>query len=285
MTSVAFVTCRKLNGIAPDDAVAVTALERRGVHVEGVIWDDPSAEWTKYDAIVLRSCWDYFYDPPKFAVWIDKLTSLRVRVFNSLPTVRWNHDKTYLRGLEQRGIKIAPTFWCERDTAPSIQEILAGRGWTKAVVKPTISGTSMHTWFVSRGDQDLHDAELASLLGTRDMMIQEFVPEILEGEWSLIFFGGEFSHAAVKRAKPGDFRVQDEFGGTWAQESASPELVTQARQVLECVDEDLLYARVDGIVRDGRFLLMELEVIEPMLYFGANIAAGERFADALLQRL
>jgi glutathione synthase/RimK-type ligase-like ATP-grasp enzyme len=285
MKSVAFVTCRKLNGIAPDDAVAVTALERQSVRVEGVIWDDPSADWMKYDAIVLRSCWDYFYDPPKFAEWIEKLTSLGARVFNSLPTVRWNHDKTYLRDLEQRGIAIAPTFWCERGTTPSIQKILAERVWAKAVVKPTISGTSMHTWVVSQGDQDPQDAELASLLRTRDMMIQEFVPEILEGEWSLIFFGGEFSHAAVKRAKPGDFRVQDEFGGTWAHEPASPALIAQARQVLECVDEELLYARVDGIVRDDKFILMELEVIEPMLYFGANSAAGELFARKLMERI
>ena len=285
MSSVAFVTYRQLNGIAPDDALVAEALRRRGVRVDGVIWDDPAADWTQYDAIVVRSCWDYFYSPDQFVAWLDKLQSLGVKVFNALPTLRWNHDKKYLRDLEQRGIAIAPTFWCERNSTLSIQEVLAARNWRKAVVKPTISGTSMNTWVVSHGDSEDHDAELAKLLTERDMMIQEFMPEILEGEWSIVFFGGEFSHAAVKRPKTGDFRVQDEHGGTWAQEPCSPELIAQARQALQCVDEDLLYARVDGVLRDGHFILMELEAIEPMLYIGENQRAADLFAATLLDRI
>lgn len=285
MKSVAFVTYRALNDIAPDDRIVAEAVRRRGVHVEGVVWDDPAADWTKYDAIVVRSCWDYQYTPEKFAAWLDKLESLGVRVFNPLGILRWNHDKKYLRDLEQRGIAIAPTHWCQRGTTPRIQDVLADRGWRKAVVKPTISGTSMHTWAVEYGNDNSHDAELAQLLQTRDMMIQEFLPEILEGEWSLAFFGGEFSHAAVKRAKAGDFRVQDEHGGSWSPEMCSPELVAQARSVLQCVKEDLLYARVDGVLRDGRFILGELELIEPMLYFGENERAAELFAEKLLERM
>jgi glutathione synthase/RimK-type ligase-like ATP-grasp enzyme len=283
--SIAFVTYRKLNGLAPDDAVAAEVLRRRGVRVSGVVWDDPAADWTQYDAIVIRSCWDYFYYPEKFAEWIDRLGRLKLRVFNPLAIVRWNHDKKYLRDLGRRGIEIAPTSWCERGSSCSIQRVLSERGWEKAVVKPTISGTSMHTWVVSRGDKDSHDVELASLLKTRDMMIQEFMPEILQGEWSIVFFGGEFSHAAVKRPKDGDFRVQDEHGGSWSQEQPSNELIQQARKVLACVDVELLYARVDGVVRHGRFILMELEIIEPMLYFGANQAAGEMFARKLMERI
>ncbi len=117
------------------------------------------------------------------------------------------------------------------------------------------------------------------------MMIQEYMPEIENGEWSLVFFGGEFSHAAVKRAKPGDFRVQDEHGGSWSHEQPGDDLKRQAKRVLETVDEKLLYARVDGVVRDGRFILMELEVIEPMLYFGENDRAAEMFAEKLMQHL
>jgi glutathione synthase/RimK-type ligase-like ATP-grasp enzyme len=285
MQSIAFVTYRKLNGIAPDDLPAAEALRRRGLRVEGVVWDDPSAEWTKYDTIVIRSCWDYFYHPAKFAEWINQLEALKVRVLNPLSIVRWNHDKKYLRDLEQRGITIAPTFWCERSRSPKIGEILRARNWQKAVVKPTISGTSLHTWVVEQGDHAGHDEQLAELLTQRDMMIQEYMPEIEGGEWSVVFFGRDFSHAAVKRPKPGDFRVQDEHGGTWAHEQPSEELKAQARHVLNCINEDLLYARVDGIVRDGQFILMELEIIEPMLYFGANTTAAEMFAEKLIERL
>ncbi len=284
MRSVAFVTYTSLNGIAPDDRIAAEALRRRGVSVEGVVWDDPLADWAAYDAVVVRSCWDYFYYPDEFVAWLDALEYAGARVFNPVPILRWNHEKKYLRDLEQRGIEIAPTFWCERGTAPRVQDVMEDCGWNKVVVKPTISGTSMNTWVVERGS-DPQDAQLEQLLGKRDMMIQEFLPEILEGEWSLTFFGGEFSHAAVKRAKPGDFRVQDEHGGSWAQVPASPQLIAQARRVLDCVDENLLYARVDGVIRDGRFILGELEVIEPMLYFGENGKAAEMFASKLMERI
>lgn len=285
MKSVAWVTYKALNDIAPDDRIAAEAVHRRGVRVTPVVWDDPAAEWGAYDAIVIRSCWDYYYSPEKFVAWLDRLHPMGLRVFNPIAIVSWNYDKQYLRDLEQGGMTIAPTYWCERGTRPSIQHVLQERGWRKAVVKPTISGTSMSTWVVSLGDGANHDAELASLLAKRDMMIQEFMPEILDGEWSIVFFGGEFSHAAVKRAKAGDFRVQDEHGGRWAQEVCPPELVEQARRALARFEESLLYARVDGVVRDGRFILMELEVIEPMLYFGTNERAAKMFASALINRM
>ena len=285
MKSVAWVTYKTLNDSAPDDRLAAEAVRRRGVRVDAVVWDDPAVDWSAYDAMVIRSCWDYQYSPEKFVQWLDALEASGVRVFNSLPVVRWNHDKKYLRDLEARGVEIAPTHWCVRGTAPSIEEVMASHGWKKAVVKPTISGTAMSTWVVSPDDGVNHDVELAALLAKRDMMIQEFVPEILDGEWSLAFFGGEFSHAVVKRAKAGDFRVQNEHGGSWAQETASAELVEAARRVLGCVEEALLYARVDGVVRDGTFVLMELELIEPMLYIGANEGAAEMFATALMERM
>ncbi len=285
MKSVAFVTYKAQPGIAPDDRIVSEALRHRGVRVLPVVWNDPAANWAQFHAIVIRSCWDYQYTPDLFVAWLDHLESLRVPVFNPLPVVRWNHDKHYLRDLEQRGIPIAPIFWCKSGTSVSVQRVLAERGWQKAVVKPTISGTSMNTWVVQRGDSADHDAQLAALLATRDMMIQQFVPEILEGEWSLAFFGGEFSHAAVKRAKPGDFRVQDEHGGTWAQRPAPREVIAQAQHILQYVNSDLLYARVDGVLRDGQFILMELELIEPMLYFGENGAAADKFAEKLLARI
>jgi glutathione synthase/RimK-type ligase-like ATP-grasp enzyme len=285
MKSVAWVTYKQLNDIAPDDRLAAEAVRRRGVRVDPVVWDDPGVDWTAYDAVVIRSCWDYQYSPEKFAQWMDALERSGARVFNPIPVVRWNHDKRYLRDLESRGVAIAPTYWCVRGDSPRVQEVMASQGWEKAVVKPTISGTAMSTWVVSADDRINHDAELAALLAKRDMMIQEFMPEILSGEWSIVFFGGEFSHAVVKRAKAGDFRVQDEHGGSWAEEEPSAELVEQARRVLRCVDEELLYARVDGVVRDGQFVLMELELIEPMLYIGGNGGAAEMFARKLIERL
>ena len=285
MPSVAFVTYREQVDVAPDDRLVAETLRRRGVEVKAVIWDDPKADWSRYDVIVIRSCWDYFHDPERFRSWIEQLETSGAQVFNPLPIVRWNHDKVYLRDLEERGIEIAPTYWCSRENPPQIHDVLVANNWNKAVVKPTISGTSMLTWMVNRADCDSYNALLAELLLERDMMIQEYMPEIEEGEWSLIFFDGQFSHAAVKRAKAGDFRVQDEHGGTWSQEAASASLISQGRKILECVPETLLYARVDGILRQGRFLLMELELIEPMLYIGDNQSAADAFAERIIARL
>lgn len=285
MKSVAFVTYKALNGIAPDDRVAAETLQQRGIQVQGVVWNDPAADWASYDAIVLRSCWDYAYCPSQFVSWLDRLEALGVCVLNPLPIIRWNHDKHYLRDLQERGVPIAPTFWCERNSRPRVSKVLADRGWPKAVVKPTISGTAMLTWIAETGDRDHHDAQLAQLLTQRDMMIQEYMPEIEQGEWSLAFFGGEYSHAAVKRAKAGDFRVQDEHGGSWSRAQPTAQVRSEAARILHCVSEDLLYARVDGILRGGQFVLMELELIEPMLYFGENTAAAEMFAEKLIERL
>ncbi len=285
MPSVAFVTYREQVDVAPDDRLVADALRRRGVEVKAVVWDDPTADWSRYDVVVIRSCWDYFHDPERFRSWLQQLETSSARVFNPLPIVRWNHDKAYLRDLEERGIEIAPTYWCSRENPPLIHNVLVANNWSKAVVKPTISGTSMLTWIVNRADCNSYNALLAELLLERDMMIQEYMPEIEQGEWSLIFFDGQFSHAAVKRAKPGDFRVQDEHGGTWSQEAASASLISQGRKILECVPETLLYARVDGILRQDRFLLMELELIEPMLYFGENQAAADAFAEKIVARL
>src|SRR5581483_6377722 len=106
MKSVAWVTYRALNDIAPDDRIADEAVRRGGMRVEPVVWDDPAADWSAYDAVVVRSCWDYFYSPEKFVSWMDTLERAGARVFNPLPIQRWNHDKKYLRDLERHGIAI-----------------------------------------------------------------------------------------------------------------------------------------------------------------------------------
>jgi len=150
------------------------------------------------------------------------------------------------------------------------------------VIKPAISATAYHTWRTT-GEQAAQDQErFAALLQHSDVLVQQFMdPVVTEGEWSFVFFQKQYSHAVLTKVQPGDFRVQDDFGGTV--ESVSPEmaLIEQAQQIIHCVKDPLLFARVDGIVIDGRLVLMELELIEPFLFLQSHPQAVERFARAI----
>jgi glutathione synthase/RimK-type ligase-like ATP-grasp enzyme len=151
------------------------------------------------------------------------------------------------------------------------------------VVKPLVSASAWRTFVTETGTAVVDERAWRELLGGSDGMVQEFIPEVqTAGEWSLIFFGGAFSHAVLKRPRAGDFRVQAELGGTAVLAEPPGALLDGARKVLALVEEPLLFARVDGVERNGGFLLMELELIEPQLFLGADVGAPARFADAIV---
>ncbi len=295
---VAFVTYKEHPEITDDDSLAANALEQLGIEAVGIAWDEAGVDWTRFDAVVLRSCWDYFHHPRRFFSWIDSLKDQGVNLLNDHATVRWNAEKTYLADLRTAGVTIVPTVYAEQYSNASIREILNEQGWERAAVKPTISGTSLHTWVSGPIDavSSLRDDQkkLDSLLRERSMMLQEYLPEIeTTGELSLIYFGGEYSHAVRKVPRMGDFRVQDDFGGTWNAVEPNEIIKAQADAVLRASGRasvgtsarTSVYARVDGVQRGETFLLMELEMIEPHLFLAAHPAAAERFAQAVTSRV
>jgi glutathione synthase/RimK-type ligase-like ATP-grasp enzyme len=259
-----------------------------GVPVAPVLWDAPR-DWTAYRGVLLRSPWDYFEHAAKFRAWLDELERERVPCWNPVPLVRWNMDKRYLRDLEARGVPIVPTLWFDGADArapDAIAERVASAGWPEVVVKPTVSGGAWRTLRLRREEVAAHGEHLKTVLAESGLMVQPFLPEILaEGEYSFVFFDGAYSHAAQKRAKPGDYRVQWTHGGTHVPAAVSRALVAQAEAALAAAPEPGLYARVDGVVRDGRLLLMELEQIEPYLFFAQGPGSAERFVAALSARL
>lgn len=282
---VALVTYAALPQLARDDQLAIPHLAARGLHAEPVAWDAP-ADWRRYRAVVLRSCWDYHLRPAEFAAWVDRLAQLGVPLWNPPAIVRWNIEKGYLRDLAARGVAVPPTAWLDRGATPDLAALLRERGWSRAVVKPTISATAHNTWLTSPATAGADQPRLAAQLAGSAAMVQEFVAEVVEqGEWSLMFFGGRFSHAVLKQARPGDFRVQDDFGGTAVLAQPSPALIAQAQQLLGCVEAPLLYARVDAVERGGRLLLIELELIEPSLFLAEAPEAPARLAQAIAEYL
>jgi hypothetical protein len=281
---IAFVTFSGAKELVEDDLLAVEPLARLGIEVSAAVWDDPAVDWAAFDALVLRSIWDYWLRAPELMAW---LQAMRCRaVWNPPELARWNADKRYLLELEARGADIIPTRLLARGRAVDLPRELDALGWPRAVLKPAVSAGAYRTFALSPPEAGALQSELDSLLETGDVLLQRFQPEIsTEGEWSLIFFAGRFSHAVLKRPAEGGFLVQEHLGGTSRAAEPPPELLRQAQAVLELVRGPWLYARVDGLRVDGRLLLMELEMIEPYLFLGTAPGAAGRFAEAIAARL
>ena len=295
---IALITYSGVPAITTDDRLLRDALIARGAEVDARPWD-ARADWSSYHRIVLRSCWNFHHRPREFLLWVDEVKERHDGSLRNAPAlVRWSVDKRYLRDLHAHGVAIVPTIWvsvAEVEEVPNLNALIAAQGWTAgAVVKPAISATAHGTWRVAADDGVAHQSRFEALLAKSPsgLMVQPFLPEIqARGEWSLIFLGGEFSHAVVKRPAEGDFRVQHDFGGTVERRDPPASLIEDARAVLRAAAratstgvEEILYARVDGIVRSDALLLMELEVIEPVLFFAHAPGAAARMADLIVSR-
>ena len=281
---IAFVTCERLPDIHADDRLVANALQRRGFQVTSAVWSDPAVDWREFASVVIRAAWDYHLDEARYAAWLRRCETEDVNLWNPAATVLANIDKGYLRNFADVGIAIVPIAYVERGQRQSLRTLLEHRNWTQAVVKPAVSASAYGTWRTSLAtaadDQRKWDEEVRR----RSLLVQPFADEVvMSGEWSVVFFDGEYSHAVLKKPAAGDFRVQEELGGDGEPRDPSPAIVEQARRALSHGAGRVLYARVDGIERDGRFVLMELEINEPFLYIGSSSGAAERFADAIMR--
>ncbi len=280
---LALASCTLFPQFHPDDAHLVHALRELGIEPVSCIWNDPAVDWTAFDAVLIRATWDYFMQYAAFQRWLAKLP---VPTINDAQLLRWNSDKRYLLDLEQQGIAVIPTLFA---SATDLRRSLVTLHGREVVVKPTVSGGAWHTLRGVVGESAFEQA-VAQLPQELDYMVQAFVPEVVSnGEWSLLFFDGQYSHAVLKRAAAGDYRVQGIFGGSTEFIDADPSIIASAQRALDATaaigHRDQAYARVDGVVVDGRFLLMELEMIEPLLFLEQRPEAAERFAGNLRRRL
>jgi glutathione synthase/RimK-type ligase-like ATP-grasp enzyme len=275
---ITLATCAKLPELTPSDRVLAGALAGRGVDVEARPWDAIEPDG---GAVCMRSTWDYHTRVPSFRRWIDRLAEAGVAVFNPVPTLLWNLDKRYLRRLAAGGIAVPETHWID----PGFDELdLPGRlgaaRWERAVLKPRVSASARGTRLVTP-----HTSVDASDLAIRrdsGALLQAFVPEVqTRGEHSLVYVAGTFTHAVLKRAASGEFRVQHEFGGRLERVAAEPDLVEFGARALRAAAMPWIYARVDLVRTADGPVLMELELIEPDLFFTHAPEAAERMAAAI----
>ncbi len=282
---IALATSNDWPDLTPDDRSLLQPLANRGLKSEPAVWSDLGFPWQDCDAVVIRSCWDYHLRSLEFLRWVVFLETTGCAIWNSPSIIRWNADKSYLRSLENDGILIVPTLWCEPKENRNLADALRGQGWKKAVVKPRISATAHRTKLVDAPNAEGAQGLFEELKAGPGVIVQQFMESIVtEGEWSLMFFGGKFSHAVLKTPKPGDFRVQSDFGGKSHAADPPAFVIESATRAVRAV-EHTLYARVDGVIdripNQAQFRIMELELIEPALFLTSHAEAAERFADAI----
>ncbi len=265
-----------------EDDLLIKYLQNKGLTIEKAIWNNPDVIWESYNLVIVKSPWDYFNLIEDFYQWLSHLKSKNVKLLNPIATLKWNADKHYLQDIKVAGLKIANCVFLDRGQKIDLSKYFDQLNTNMLIVKPAVSGGSKNTFKVTPENVDAINLQLNLLLIEEDFILQPFLKEIEEnGEWSFLFFGGKFSHALIKKAKEGDFRVQHVFGGTIHPQEPSKELIATAQQYVDQFAKDCLYARVDGVMVDGEFLLMELELIEPFLFLDTNKESFENYYQAL----
>lgn len=263
----------------------VPYLRQKGLDIEPAIWDDPGVDWAKYDVALLKTPWDYHRKIEAFKAWLDRLESLGVRLLNDYATVRWNLDKRYLAEVAAAGFDVIPSLFLDRGWRGDLAALFEGLGADSIIVKPCISGGSKNTVAVSLAEASAAREGIVDLVSQGDYIVQPLMKEVQEGEWSHIFFNGVHSHTILKKPAAGDFRVQQIYGGTIEPLFPGASEITHAASYVERFAKDSLYARVDGLMVNGKFMLMELELIEPFLYLSYEENAVENYYRALAERL
>ena len=266
MYHIALLTSQDFPVLTVSDRKLIPELLTLGNMAEAVVWDEPDVNWINYDALIFRSTWDYFTKQDVFFVWIEDLKRKNIITFNPLVVIKKNAHKFYLQEMESSGIKIIPSVFIPRSENIDIDTLIPYE-WKKVVIKPAVSAGSYLTELFDRSESDFVSDRYTKIIKDHDMIIQKFIPEIqTPGEISMVFFDKKFSHSVIKTPKAGDFRIQSQFGGQYVSYTPSDLLVKIGTQIVESVKEDLLYARVDGVLIHDEFHLMELELIEPDLY-------------------
>lgn len=280
MKRCAFLTMDSLDNFCSYDAALLEPLAGLDWQAESVSWKRGDTDWNRFDLVIIRSTWDYQHFPQDFLKTLQEIDRSKARLENSLELVEWNMNKSYLRDLESRGVNIVPSAFPEECSLELLLSLYDRFSTNELIIKPLISANADNTLRVRKETLTSSLHTIRSVFTSRSFMVQPFMPNILtEGEYSLIYFGGDFSHALLKKPKSGDFRVQEEHGGILYSIHADPVLQDSAQKVLNALDEVPLYARVDLVRnRDDEYFLMELELIEPSLYFNMDEASAGRFA-------
>lgn len=283
---VALVSCMALPEPDLDAAPLAAALDRVGLQYRVLGWDDPDADWASARMTIFRSSWNYPIHRDAFLAWAEA-TARVTDLWNPLPVVRWNTHKSYLLELERRDIRVASTVLVARGSPRSLDEILHERGWPEVVVKPAVSCASFRTRHFRGAQLDDGESHLRELVVDGDVLVQQYLPSVHGyGERSLIWIDGEVTHSIRKSPR---FEGESESVTSYAIEPTAEERALANRAIAvasDIIGEPILYGRADmARTPDGVPVIMELELIEPSLFFPQCPEALERYVAGIQRRL
>lgn len=274
----------ELGATYDEDADLLEFLQAKGLDIASTVWNDENVDWNNFDVVIIKSTWDYYEELAEFLEWLDQLEKLNIKVANPVETIKWNSHKKYLQDISDQGLPIIPVEYLEKGAAFD-SRFFDYFGTDKLVVKPCVSAGAQNTIIVKRDNYHERIDDVDELLRSADYIVQPFVEEVKNGEWSFLFFNGKYSHCTLKTPKQGDFRVQHHHGGSISYPPSDPFHVEQAKAYLKTVPQATLYARVDGIILDNTFKLMEMELIEPYLFLNSDKNLLENYYQALIDFL
>ena len=257
---------------------------RLGASLERVHWRDPSVDWKRFDRVIPKSCWDYSEHPAEFVAFLNRMRDEQIPFRNDLEVVTWNMRKNYLLDLQARGLKVGELTVVKQGTRLDFEAVKKRFGNGMIVAKPSISAGARNTVRCQAPDLSEHRVMFEEVLTRCDVILQPFFPEVVDdGEYSIFFFGGQYSHALVKKPAAGDYRAHQRFGARNIRYEPTEREIEQALQFVKAAPRACAYARVDVFRRGGDLVLMELELIEPYLYLEqAPKTSATRFCEAIL---
>jgi glutathione synthase/RimK-type ligase-like ATP-grasp enzyme len=281
MVKIALVTDSVNPKLNRSDAKLVPEFKHAGYEAVGVPWDEIGLEWEEYETVILRSCWNYHEHYDQFVEWINGMKAKGIAVWNPVEIVKTNTHKAYLLDLEIKGVSIVPTVLINPEDPLSIDTILQTNDWEEIVIKPAVGCYGKNVDRFTREQRQEAQEDLESKLEWGGVIVQPLMQSVTEsGEYSLVFVNKTFSHAMVKLPKKGGFITSGKHRGSEKRIEVDPDMVEQADRALQVIGSPLLYARVDGVVENGTFYLMELELTEPYLFFEYDKNAAKRVVEA-----
>jgi glutathione synthase/RimK-type ligase-like ATP-grasp enzyme len=281
---IGIVTCQAWPHLLDADQDIIIMLSEHDIDAFPVVWDDQSVDYSIIDALLIRSTWDYFEKVDAFTKWLDMVEARNIPCFNSIKTIRANMHKRYLRQLAENSLSIIPTFWIDKGNYSQLETFLGQTNPGEYIIKPAISAGSYLTEKFNYTEANAILAQYKEIIQDVDLMIQPYIQAIEDsGEVSLLYFNGQYSHSVIKTPKEGDFRIQSQYGGVYNVFEPKTELIHFGLKAIEILAEGQLYGRVDMVKMGDQYTIMEVELIEPDLYFSIHPLAKKTFVDQLVQ--
>ena len=277
----ALLTISDLSNFQSYDDLLVEPLIDLGWECEFVPWDSSSINWDDFDAVIIRSTWDYQQKEKLFFNILKSIETSTAILYNSLDAVKWNINKRYLLDLKEKNISIIPTKLYNKFDFETVSRLFSFFNKNRLIIKPCVSANADDTFILEHSKMKSLKPVLENTFYQKDFLIQPFIESIKsEGEYSLIYFGNTLSHVLLKTPKSGDFRVQEEHGGILSAIKKPEDLLIKfGNKVIRSIPYQCLYSRIDIVRNNDNYFLMEVELIEPSLYFNMDAKSPQLFAE------